>query len=149
MGTLSTGDVSIQPTQSVTVKQEFECAYFLESEDKKVDINAHRYRIEVSVRRTGGVYNRIVEFSELQNLLKSVLPDRKYLYTDDPGTVSYIIGQLLETKDVSKSAVKLKFELYIVIILFNILFNLLKEISFKTSLRTCISSFTFLKFLYS
>ena len=111
MGTLSTGVVSIQPTQFVTVKQEFECAYFLESEDKKVDINAHRYRIEVSVRRTGGVYNRIVEFSELQNLLKSVLPDRKYLYTDDPGTVSYIIGQLLETKDVSKSAVKLKFEL--------------------------------------
>lgn len=101
----------IEPSQSVTVKQEFECVYFLKSKDKHIDINAHRYRIEVSVRRKGSVYNRILEFSELQELIKSIVPNNKYLYSNDTASIQYIIGQLLENEDPSGCTVKVKFEL--------------------------------------
>ena len=103
--------VSIMPAQSVTVKQEFECVYFLESENETIDINAHRYRVEVTVYRKNSFCNRVVEFSNLQSILKSILPDNKYLYSDDPGTTQYIIGQLLEHSSKNTICEKLKFEI--------------------------------------
>lgn len=103
--------LSIQPTQSVTVKQDFECTYFLDTSDGNIDVNAHRYRVEVTVRRIGDVCNRIMEFYQLQDILKSILPDSKYLYSDNPGTIQYIIGQLLENTGTETSTVKFKFEL--------------------------------------
>lgn len=105
------GVINIQPAQSVTVKQEFECVYFYESDDGDIDINAHRYRVEVSVRKVGSVYNKIIEFSELQDILRSVVPNNKYLYSDDPDTTQYIVGQLLKTKCSSDNTLKLDFDL--------------------------------------
>ena len=104
--------MNVIPAQNVTVKQEFECVYFLQSSERqKIDINAHRYRVEVSVRRIDGVYNRIVEFSELQEILKSVLPDGKYLYSSENNDTPYMIGTLLKNTDNSDCTIKVKFVL--------------------------------------
>lgn len=86
----------------VTVRQDFECMYILDkvfsdSDNHDIELNAHRYRFEVSVeKREDDESSRVVEFSDLQKSLNSILPDESYIYQNKLAGIPAIIGGILD-----------------------------------------------------
>lgn len=79
----------------VTQRSEFECCYITNQQ-----LNAHRYRVEVSAEVNYNIDGSItLEFSTFKKLLDSLLPDGSYLYNlnDNIDDVSTKIAALLDS----------------------------------------------------
>ncbi len=70
----------------VTQSCEFECCYLIDR-----SLNAHRYRIEVTVEgpQREEDYGYVIEFSKLKTYIQSVVPDGSFIFD----TVSQNIGR--------------------------------------------------------
>lgn len=85
----------------VTVRRDFECMYIVDRSksdpDNPIELNAHRYRFEVSVTRYETANDPVVvEFSDLQTILGSMLPDGYYIYNPKGTGVPTIVGTILK-----------------------------------------------------
>lgn len=64
----------------VSQRLDFECAYLSNVEDStKLILNAHQYKIEVTVSGQSTNDKFVIEFSKLRQIIYSVVPDHYYL----------------------------------------------------------------------
>ncbi len=84
----------------VTQRVEFECCYLLETE-----LNAHRYRFDVTVESDGPRRDKryIISFQELTDCMKKVVPDKSFLFDTTTYNVGKDIAFILGSKGVKIS----------------------------------------------
>lgn len=88
------------PSQ-VTHRMEFECCYLINK-----DVNAHRYRLEVTVEGPQRFedFGSVIEFSKLREYVKSVVPDKSFLIDTSTENLGRDVGFMLGTRGVSVRA---------------------------------------------
>ena len=67
----------------VTQRADFECAYLMKNFGNQYKLNAHRYRIEVTVVNVRISEGVAIQFEDLQDILKSVVPDNCFVYSNE------------------------------------------------------------------
>lgn len=65
----------------VTQRARFTCSYIYHNASKHAtELCSSNYTVEVSVTRPGEDDKFVMEFSDLQKVLKSIVPDKKFLF---------------------------------------------------------------------
>ena len=75
---------------TVTQRAEFECSYVSAVTNSATELHSHRYRIEFSVCGEQRFIDHgiVIEFAEFASLIKSILPDHKFLFNAHASTES-------------------------------------------------------------
>lgn len=69
----------------VSQRAHFECAYIYKRNDKYI-LNAHDYKVEVTVTSPDRVSPVIISFEDLKSAVLSALPDHKFLISNKEGS---------------------------------------------------------------